>query len=375
MEAGERAVDSNEDQPLVSIIVPCWNSEDTLLETLKSAAAQTYRNIEIIIVDDGSTDRSAAVAAEFCAREPRARVVHQENRGLGGARNRGIAESRGAWIAPIDADDIWHPTKIEKQIGVVNASAQELGLIYCFYRTIDAQSRVTGSGPQWVFNGAALQRLAYENVLHTVFSRATIEVVGGFDEALKSGEDTLMNLRIARYFPIAAVPEYLIGYRIRPERMWRSIDLVVESWRSVLQRVVAEGAEIPPHVLRWVEGQLHKVLAEERLGRRRYLVACKHMAIALGYDPVRWGSYVAYRLVRTVTRLVRGRRSKPQPLPFAGVETAVLIESDPDEVTFMAKLLRDLDARRLERLAKHERLDSPPAKRSAPAELIRSRFG
>lgn len=347
-------------QPLVSVIVPCWNSEDTLVETLESVAAQTYRNIEIVIIDDGSTDGSAALAAEFCARERRARLVRQENRGLGGARNRGISESNGPWIAPIDADDLWHPTKIEKEMRAVRAATQEPGLVYCFYRDMDAQSRVIGSGPQWVFNGPALKRLAYENVLHTIISRAAVEKVGGFDEFLQASEDTLMNLRIARFFPVAAVPEYLIGYRIRPEAMWRSIDLVIDSWRSVVQRILTEGGEIPPYLLRWVEGHLHKVQAEERLGRRHYVEALEHLAIAISHDPVRWGGYVVYRLLRTTTRLIRGRRTTPERVPFSALDPRAIVQSDPDEVVFLARMLRELQAKRLRRLAAQERLEPIP---------------
>jgi glycosyltransferase involved in cell wall biosynthesis len=80
---------------LVSVIVPAWNSERTLLQTLQSAAAQTHANLEILIIDDGSTDRTAEIAAEFCACDHRARVIRKENGGLASARNRGIDESTG----------------------------------------------------------------------------------------------------------------------------------------------------------------------------------------------------------------------------------------------------------------------------------------
>ena len=103
-------------QPLVSVVMPAWNAEATIVEALRSVAAQTYRDLEIIIVDDGSTDATAALAKEFCASDPRARTVRRSNGGPAAARNLGIAEARGEWIALIDADDVWHPTKIEKQL-------------------------------------------------------------------------------------------------------------------------------------------------------------------------------------------------------------------------------------------------------------------
>src|SRR6476660_9248867 len=98
--------------PLVSALIPAWNAESTLAETLGSAAAQTHRNLEILIVDDGSTDSTAEIAKEFCASDSRARLTSQKNRGVASARNRAIDESKGEFIAPLDADDLWHAQKI-----------------------------------------------------------------------------------------------------------------------------------------------------------------------------------------------------------------------------------------------------------------------
>src|SRR5438067_5755150 len=103
-------------ETFVSVIVPAWNAEETLLETLESAAAQTHRNLEILIVDDGSTDRTGDIAAGFCASEPRALLLRQDHRGLAAARNRAIDEAKGDYIAPLDADDLWHAQKIERQL-------------------------------------------------------------------------------------------------------------------------------------------------------------------------------------------------------------------------------------------------------------------
>jgi glycosyltransferase involved in cell wall biosynthesis len=101
--------------PLVSVIVPAFNAATTLAEALGSALAQTYKNIEILVVDDGSTDATAAIAREFAAADGRVSLVRRSNGGIAAARNSGIAVSKGAYIAPLDADDLWHPTKIEKQ--------------------------------------------------------------------------------------------------------------------------------------------------------------------------------------------------------------------------------------------------------------------
>jgi glycosyltransferase involved in cell wall biosynthesis len=104
-------------KPKVSVIIPAYNAEKTIEQTLRSAMRQTYPNLEIIVVNDG-------VAA---------------------ARNRGIAQSNGEFIAPLDADDIWHPTKTERQLGIFEQAADSVGLVYCYLRHIDAQNKITYS--------------------------------------------------------------------------------------------------------------------------------------------------------------------------------------------------------------------------------------
>jgi glycosyltransferase involved in cell wall biosynthesis len=96
----------------VTVVVPVWNAEPTLLGTLESAAMQ----LEIVIVSGGSNNASPSIAAACCEKEPRARLISKPNGGAASARNHGMEHARGKWIAPLDADDLWHPTKIAKQV-------------------------------------------------------------------------------------------------------------------------------------------------------------------------------------------------------------------------------------------------------------------
>lgn len=345
------------EHPLVSVIIPAWNAEATLLETLESAAAQTYPNIEIVIVDDGSTDRTAAIAAEFCEREPRAKLVRQENRGLSAARNRGVQESSGPWIAPLDADDLWHPAKVEKQVRAALEAAEEPGFVYCLYRDIDARGYVLGSGPRTAFNGSAFQRLIYQNTIHTLLlSRSAAERVGGYDESLRASEDTMIQLAIARHYPVAGVAEHLVGYRKRPDSMSRDTDLVIRSWRGVLRSHAAQGAKISPRLTRWMEALFRRLRAEEALGQGDYGKALRLFTGAVLRDPLRWGSYTLYRMARTAARLARGRRRR-SPLLFSEVDPQTYVSSDPDEIWFLVALLDRLESRRLKGLAASETLE------------------
>jgi hypothetical protein len=149
--------------PLVSVVVPAYNAEATLAASLASAAAQSYRRIEILIVDDGSTDCTAAVAERFCAAEPRARLIRKANGGASSARNAGIAAASGDYVAPLDADDLWHPAKLERQVAAALAQRRPPGFVYCWFRVIDGDDRVIADSEPHMVEGPALRRLAYRN--------------------------------------------------------------------------------------------------------------------------------------------------------------------------------------------------------------------
>ncbi|MCS6813258.1 MAG: glycosyltransferase [Cyanobacteria bacterium] len=102
--------------PLVSVVIPAYNAEKCLAETLTSVLAQTYEHLEVLVVNDGSTDGTADLASQIMLRDRRLKVITQSNAGAAAARNTGIRHAQGEYIAPIDADDLWHPQAIEKMV-------------------------------------------------------------------------------------------------------------------------------------------------------------------------------------------------------------------------------------------------------------------
>ena len=223
-------------EPLISVVVPAWNAECTLPETLKSVAAQTYRNLKIIIVDDGSTDNTAVLVEGFCQTDARALLVSRANGGPAAARNSGIRLAQGQWIALLDADDLWHPTKIQKQVAAALAAPEAPGFVYCWYRNIDERGCVIGSGPRWAADGAAFRQLAYQHFIRggssLLLSRSAYDEVGGFDESFVDGcEDMLLEMEIARRCPIVAVPEYLFGYRSWHGNFTNDFSRITAGWR------------------------------------------------------------------------------------------------------------------------------------------------
>jgi len=227
---------------LVSVVVPAFNAESTLRETVLCALNQTYRNLEIIIVDDGSTDRTNAVALEMVRTDARVRYVYKENGGVASARNRGIAEAEGNLIATLDADDLWYPTKLARQLERLEANGPQTALVYAWCCWIDDDGKVMGSAPPIRLEGHIFPQMCLGNIVisgsNALIRREALIEVGGFDESLRSRggqgcEDWKLYLKIAERYGIAVVPEYLIGYRISPGSMSDDFEQMMRSRRLV----------------------------------------------------------------------------------------------------------------------------------------------
>ena len=341
-------------QPLVSVVMPAWNADATIVEALRSVAAQTYRNLEIIIVDDGSADATPALAAEFCASDPRGRIVSRSNGGPAAARNLGIAEARGEWIALIDADDVWHPTKIEKQVAVALAADEPPGFVYCWYRKIDADGFVTGSGPQWAAEGRAFLPLAYLHFIRggssLLLSKVAFTEAGGYDESFREGcEDVLLELEIARRRPIAVVPQYLFGYRAHAANFTRDFDLLLAGWRRAFA-TVHERARLPRNLVRQAEAQSSLAVAVQRAVERKPGPFVGAAVTALALDPPRSGLRLLATAVDVASRRLGIRAVTGQRRRFSEVgATERLDGSRPG--SWLSTLVDRLDGRRMRKFA------------------------
>ena len=229
--------------PLVSVIIPVYDGAEYVGIALESALSQTYRNLEILVIDDGSTDGTPAILDLYAARDARIRVLSQANSGVARARNRGIAEAHGDFIAPLDADDLWEPTKIDCQVRRILESGERTGFVYSWWVWIDRDGALLDRSPRWMMEGSAFELLLQMNFTGNasvpLFRRCCIEEAGGYNENLAAAdaggcEDWELALRVAERYDVAVVPEILLGYRRHRgsmsttcDRMWRSQQLVV----------------------------------------------------------------------------------------------------------------------------------------------------
>jgi len=272
---------------LVTTIIPAYNVASTLQRTLKSAIAQTYPLHEILVIDDGSNDATGQLADEIAARNPMVRVIHQDNRGLPGARNRGIDEAAGDFVAPLDADDVWHPEKIARQVAAIEAMPQA-GLAYAWFRRIDGEDRVLpgSASPQvegWVFH----QHLARNFISNgsSPLIRTEIARTLRYDESFTSCEDYLFQLQVARQYRFACVPAYLTGYRLSANGMSRHVERMIRAHLRMFDFIRAASAPAARHIIDGRVAALYVELARNRIRRGHPAEAIRALTQALTIAP------------------------------------------------------------------------------------------
>ena len=223
-------------QAKVSIIIPCYNHGHFLGDAIQSALGQTYPNKEVIVVDDGSTDETSSVVANF---DNAVHYIYQENRGLSAARNTGIEEANGEYVAFLDADDLWHSNFIIYLLPVLIGDI-ELGAVYCGSQFIDVSGRLLPQKQTKVVTPRELFReLAGGNFFMPhcwLIRRVCLDKVGGFDTKLRSCEDFDMWLRISRQFRVAGIPEVLAYSRVVPGSMSSHAARMFENHLAVVDK-------------------------------------------------------------------------------------------------------------------------------------------
>ncbi len=263
-------IDSNFDCPqskLISVVVPVYNAEQYVADTLKSVLAQTYQNFEILIVDDGATDRSLEICRQFT--DQRIKIIQQSNRGLPGARNTGIRHAQGEYITLLDADDLWVPEKLEKHVNHLNSSPH-VGISFSYSAFIDDNGQPSGlhQMPRKLKNITAayvLCRNPVGNGSSAVIRRETLKSIEFqdnlygieenfyFDERLRFEKADATDLecwtRIAATTPwqLEGIAESLTLYRIHAGGL--SANALVQY--QAIERVIEKSCTVTPELNRY----------------------------------------------------------------------------------------------------------------------------
>jgi glycosyltransferase involved in cell wall biosynthesis len=293
--------------PLVSVVIPTYNRARSLVRAVDSVLAQTYPAVELLIVDDASSDGTAAQLAPYLGRRV---LFHRSSRNCGAAvaRNIGIGLSTGDLIAFLDSDDDWLPNKLQRQVDLFRSSQSDVGLLHTGAWQLVDNRPARAVVPR--YRGQIYDLLRRRNRINTstvMVRRDVLQRVGGFDERLRASEDWDLWLRIAAEYLVDVLPEPLVRHRDSGEgRVSQRSGAVFLSNRTIYKRHNARGAS------RRIRSMHLALCARElyRLGRFRPAFRCACGSLLLWPTP----EFAPRIALRTAVRLLLGeaafRRAK-----------------------------------------------------------------
>ena len=248
--------------PKVSVIIPTYNRTNLLPRAIKSVLNQTFKDFELIIVDDCSTDNTEEVIRKFQKKDKRIKHIrHEKNRGLSAVRNTGIRITKGEYIGFLDDDDEWLPEKLEKQIKLFSSSPdKKLGFVACDYLEINSNTGAVFRYNIPKYKNAfktLLKSTSLCNSSNTIVKRNVLDDVGFFDENLEVGEDRDMWIRIAQKYDFDFVPELLFRYYIHQNNITKTTsnlrktkdeERIIEKYKDIYTKF----PKLYSNELRWV---------------------------------------------------------------------------------------------------------------------------
>jgi len=266
-----------ENKPLISVIIPTYNRAKLVLRAIQSALNQTFQDLEVIVVDDGSTDNTREMVGEFVKLDDRVRFLqHTINKGVSAARNTAIMQARGEYIALLDSDCIWLPEKIENQLKAFREASEKVGIVSTGFIYDDGneprtQIREGISGEMYY---KLIRGLYWPGEPSSLLIKAQcFEKVGLFDEKLPMGEDTDIYIRISKYYHFGTVAEpLLIERRIHQDRLTKNSMAMFEGRKRLLEKYRHEFPRVSLlkyHCSAYVS-QIYFTQGNFRLSRRYY---------------------------------------------------------------------------------------------------------
>jgi glycosyltransferase involved in cell wall biosynthesis len=347
--------------PLISVIVPAYNAEVFITDTLRSALDQTYENIEVLVVDDGSYDRTADIVEAIAEQDSRIRLFRGANQGVAAARNLAIEHARGEYIAPLDADDIWYPQKLQKQLACLSGSDANVGLVYAWSVHIDETGGLTGGCIASEVEGDAYLPLVYSNFVGNastpLIRRECFERVGGYSpwyrqHGAEGSEDRELYMRVAEYYRFRLVPEFLVGYRQVANSMSCKGTSMARAHALLLAEVRRKHPEIPRRIFRWSESRSCWYLGQKCSRCDDHVRALSLLGKAVCFDSLILTNRQLYALVlknlRKLTVRVLPQTSSKHAEPTR--------KSEPIRPASAALTVADLQRRKQERRRLWQRL-------------------
>ena len=274
----------------ISVIMPVYNGERTIRESIESALNQTFTDFELIVIDDGSQDATLDILADI--QDTRLKIFSYSNAGISASRNRGIAHARGEFVTFLDADDLWTPDKLETQLKALEANPQAI-LAYSWTEFIDETGRPVGTFLRSTASGNVLAELLESNFIgsgsNALINKQAIVELGEFDQSFSPAGDWDMWLRLAAHYQFAVVPSTQVLYRITESAATNNLLRMETSSLAVIERAFDHAPESLQYIKRRSIANLYEYLTSRAtygsLNRQKSLIAAKFLFLTLRYNP------------------------------------------------------------------------------------------
>jgi glycosyltransferase involved in cell wall biosynthesis len=223
--------------PRISIVIPAHNSEKTITKTIDSVLKQSFTDLELIVIDDGSQDKTLEVVSKI--NDPRIKILSYPKAGANVSRNRGLSLAQGEFVSFLDADDIWTSDKLASQIQALENNSKAK-VAYSWTNYIDDDDKFLLTGTHLTANGDVYEQLLITNFLESgsnpLICKEAILKLGGFDESLSAAQDWDMWLRLAEKYHFICVPQPQILYRIRANSLSSNLHRQEKACLEVLKK-------------------------------------------------------------------------------------------------------------------------------------------
>lgn len=335
---------------LVSIIIPTFNRADCVSRTIDSALGQTHANVEVLVIDDGSTDATQAVVLDTFGNDPRVRYVHQKNAGVSAARNHGIRLVQGEYAALLDSDDVWKAFKLELQLACFDAFP-DAGMVWSDMTAVDPKGAVLSKaylrtfysnynvftrdelfdrslplaevapglaaevGDRRAWGGEIYGPMILGNLVHTstvLLRRERLVATGFFDESRRSGEDHEFHLRTCRAGRVAFIDVDTIDYQVgRPDALTQpryGLDMAMNylnTLTSTLERD-RDRIKVPQHIIDKVLADGHAWVAETLVAQGKHEEARPYLLYSLRQQPAQPRLVGMYTSTFLPSRVMKG---------------------------------------------------------------------
>ncbi|WP_460205219.1 glycosyltransferase [Scytonema sp. NUACC21] len=275
---------------LISVVIPAYNAEKTIRETIESVLNQTYSNLEVLVINDGSQDSTLNILSSI--KDPRLKIYSYPNGGIPTSRNRGIEKASGEYISFIDSDDLWTPDKLEAQFKALQANPQA-AVAYSWVNYITQSGNFFRQGNYITANGNAYKQLLVQNFLENgsnpLIRKQAFAEVGNFDTEIPGIEDWDMWLRLAFRYDFVAVPSPQILYRMSVNSMSTKIVKMEASCLKFLDKAYSQAPTSLQHLKKEALSKFYHYLSCKALEapseRRNAFIAARCFWNAIKYDP------------------------------------------------------------------------------------------